>query len=114
MKYVGLYIFMLRTAHKEGQWYEVAGDTQKPVDIDIVIKRVEECNVIPDMRFYELRNSDTVVISKHLVKDKLCIGDKWEQYPYMTCVSKTYESHKWWQFWKWRKLVGYKMRYYKE
>lgn len=39
---------MIQFEYKDGQWYEVAGDTQKPVDIDIVIKRVEECNVIPD------------------------------------------------------------------
>ena len=32
----------------------------------------------------------------------------------MTCVRKIYAPHKWWQFWKWRKLVGYEMRYYKE
>ena len=105
---------MIQFEYKEGQWYEVAGDTQKPVDIDIVVKRVEEDNVIPDLRIYELRNNDTVVISKQIVKSKLRIGDKWEQYPYMTCVSKIYETHKWWQFWKWRKLVGYEMRYYKE
>ena len=96
------------------QWYEVAGDTKKPTDIDSVVKRIKERDVAPDLRIYELRNSDTVVISKQIVKSKLRIGDKWEQYPYMTCVSKIYEPHKWWQFWKWRKLVGYKMRYYKE
>lgn len=105
---------MIKLERVDGQWYEVDGDTQKPVNIDTVVKRVEERNVIPDLRIYELRNSDTVVISKQLVKDKLRIGDKWEQYPYMICVSKIYAPHKWWQFWKWRKLVGYEMRYYKE
>ena len=105
---------MIQLEYRDEQWYEVAGDTQKPVDIYAVVKRVEEYNVIPDLRIYELRNSDTVVISKQIVKDKLRIGDKWEQYPYMTCVSKIYEPHKWWQFWKWRKLVGYEMRYCKE
>lgn len=103
---------MIQLEYRNGQWYEVAGDTQKPVDVDTVVKRVEERNVIPDLRIYELRNGDTVVISKQLVKDKLCIGDKWKQYPYMTCVSKIYEPYKWWQFWKWRKLAGYEMRYY--
>lgn len=39
---------MIQFEYRDGQWYEVAGDTQKPVDIDIVVKRVEECNVIPD------------------------------------------------------------------
>ena len=105
---------MVNLEYRDGQWYEAAGDTQKPVDIDVVVKRVEERNVIPDLRIYELRNGDTVIISKQIVKSKLRIGDKWEQYPYMTCVRKMYAPHKWWQFWKWRKLVGYEMRCYKE
>ena len=105
---------MIQLEYRDGQWYEVAGDTQKPVDIDAVVKRVEEYNVIPDLRIYELRNSDTVVISKQIVKVKWRIGDKKKKKKYMTCVSKIYEPHKWWQFWKWRKLVGYEMRYCKE
>ena len=105
---------MIELERVDGQWYEVAGDTQKPVDIDAVVKRVEERNVIPDLRIHELRNGDTVVISKQIVTGNLHIGDRWEQYPHMTCVSKIYKPHKWWQFWKWHKLVGYEMRYYKE
>ena len=57
---------MIELERVDGQWYEVAGDTQKPVDIDAVVKRVEERNVIPDLRIYELRNGDTVVISKQI------------------------------------------------
>ena len=59
---------MINLEYRDEQWYEVAGDTQKPVDIDAVVKRVEEWNVIPDMRIYELRNGDTVIISKQIVK----------------------------------------------
>ena len=44
---------MIQLEYRDGQWYEVAGDTQKPVDIDVVVKRVEESNVIPDLRIYE-------------------------------------------------------------
>ena len=105
---------MIELERIDEQWYEVAGDTKKPIDIDSVVKRVEERNVVPDLRFYELHNGDTVVISKQIVKGKLRIGNRWEQYPYMTCVSRVYEPHKWWQFWKWRKVAGYEMRYYKE
>ena len=105
---------MIQLEYRDGQWYEVAGDTQKPVDIGTVVKRVEEPNVIPDLRIYELLNGDTVAISKQIVTGNLHIGGRWEQYPYMTCVRKVYVSSRWWQFWKWRKLVGYEMRYYKE
>lgn len=105
---------MIQLEQIDGQWYEVAGDTMKPTDIDSVVKQIKERNVVPDLRLYCLCNGDTVVISKEIVKTKLRLGDRWEQYPDMTCVSKIYEPHRWWQFWKWRKLVGYKMRYYKE
>lgn len=105
---------MIELERIDGQWYEVAGDTQKLVDIDTVVNRIEERNVIPDLRVYELHNGDTVIISKKIAESKLRIGDKWKQYPYMTCVGKIYESHKWWQFWKWHKLAGYEMRYYKD
>ena len=37
---------MIQLEYRDGQWYEVAGDTQKPVDIDTVVKRVEEPNVM--------------------------------------------------------------------
>ena len=67
---------MVNLEYRDGQWYEVSGDTQKPVDIDAVVKRVEELDVIPDMRIYELRNGDTVVISKQIVTGNLHIGDK--------------------------------------
>lgn len=105
---------MIKLERVEGQWYEVAGDTQKPVDIDAVVKRIEDQNVIPDLRIHELRNGDTVVVSNQIVKGNLHIGDRLEQCPYMTCVRKIYAPHKWWQFWKWRKLAGYEMRYWKE
>ena len=29
---------MIELERVDGQWYEVAGDTQKPVDIDAVVK----------------------------------------------------------------------------
>ena len=105
---------MIELERVDGQWYEVAGDTQKPVDIDAVVKRVEERNVIPDLRIHALRTGDTVVISKQVVTGNLHIGDRWEQYTYMNSMSKIYKPHKWWQFWKWHKLVGYEMRYHKE
>ena len=38
---------MIQLEYRDGQWYEVTGDTQKPADIDAVVKRVEEYNVIP-------------------------------------------------------------------
>ena len=105
---------MIELERVDGQWYEVAGDTMKLTDVDSVVKRIKDRCVIPDLRFYSLQNGDIVTISKEIVKTKLRIGDRWEQYPYMTCVSKIYKPHKWWQFWKWHKLVGYEMRYYKE
>ena len=67
---------MIQLEYRDGQWYEVAGDTQKPVDIDTVVKRVEEPNVIPDLRIYELLNGDTVAISKQIVTGNLHIGDR--------------------------------------
>lgn len=94
-------------------WYEVAGDTKKPVGLVSVVKCIGERSD-PDLRLHELRNGDVVIVSNQIVKGNLRIGDKWEQYPYMTCVRKIYAPHKWWQFWKWRKLVGYEMRYCKE
>lgn len=105
---------MIELERVDGQWYEVAGDTMKLTDVDSVVKRIKDRYVIPDLRFCYLQNGDIVTISKEIVKTKLRIGDRWEQYPYMTCVSKIYDPHKWWQFWKWHKLVGYEMRYYKE
>ena len=105
---------MVNLEYREGQWYEVAGDTQKPVDIDAVVKRVEEWNVTPDLRIHELRNGEMVVIFTQIVTGNMHIGDRWEQYPCMTCVRNIYAPHKWWQCWKWRKLVGYEMRYCKE
>ena len=105
---------MIEFERVDGQWYEIAGDTMKLTDVDSVVKRIKDRYVIPDLRFYSLKNDDIVTISKEIVKTKLRIGDRWEQYPYMTCVSKIYMPHKWWQFWKWHKLVGYEMRYYKE
>ena len=105
---------MIELERVDGQWYEIAGDTTKLTDTDSVVKKIKDCYVIPDLRFYSLQNGDIVTISKEIVKTKLRIGDRWEQYPYMTCVSKIYKPHKWWQFWKWHKLVGYEMRYYKE
>lgn len=105
---------MIELERVDGQWYEVAGDTMKLTDVDSVVKQIEDRYVIPDLRFYSLQNGNIVTISKEIVKTKLRIGDRWEQCPYMTCVSKIYEPHKWWQFWKWHKLAGYEMRYYKE
>ena len=105
---------MLKLERMDEQWYEVVIDTKKPIDIDSVIKQIEERDVIPDLCVHELRNGDQTIVSRQIVKDKVRIGNRWEQYPYMTCVSKVYEPHKWWQFWKWHKLVGYEMRYDKE
>ncbi len=70
--------------------------------------------MIPDLCVHELRNGDKIIVSRQTVKDKLRIGDRWKQYPYMTCVSNIYEPHRWWQFWKWRKIVGYAVRCDKE
>ena len=32
---------MIQLEYRDGQWYEVAGDTQKPVDIDAVVNRLK-------------------------------------------------------------------------
>ena len=105
---------MVNLEYSDGLLYEVAVDTMKLTDVDSVVKQIKDRYVIPDLRFCYLQNGDIVTISKEIVKTKLRIGDRWEQYPYMTCVSKIYKPHKWWQFWKWHKLVGYEMRYHKE
>ena len=86
-------------------WYEVT-----PQDVAII----DAYNERPHDRYCKLEDGDIISIGKASVGYKLRVGDKWPAYPFMTCVGVCYEQHKWWQFWKWRKIVGYAMRYDKE
>lgn len=86
-------------------WYEVT-----PQDVAII----DAYNEVSHDSYYKLEDDDIISISKASVGCKLRVGDKWPGYPFMTCVGVYYEQHNWWQFWKWRKIVGYAMRYNKE
>lgn len=86
-------------------WYEVT-----PQDVAII----DAYNEIPHDRYHKLEHGDIIAISKDSVGCKLRVGDKWPGYAFMTCVNVYYDQHRWWQFWKWRKIVGYAMRFDKE
>lgn len=86
-------------------WFEVT-----PQDVAII----DAYNEIPHTTYHKLEHSDIIAVSKQSIGRNLRVGDKWPGYPFMTCVKVYREPHKWWQFWKWFKIVGYAMRFDKD
>ena len=76
---------------------------------DIMIKKIN--NGDTEHRLFRLEYGVIISVSKQVVKDKLKPGQIWSEYPMMKCVRCIYERHKWWQFWKWHKLIGYDVMY---
>lgn len=62
-------------------------------------------------RYAQLHYGYIITVVKQVVKGKLKPGQIWAEYPMMKCVRRIYERRKWWQFWKWHKLIGYDVMY---
>ena len=76
---------------------------------DVDIWKIEDTGT--KYRLYPLQYGDIIQVNKHVVKSKLKVGKIWSEYPMLKCVRRIYERHKWWQFWKWHKLIGYDVMY---
>lgn len=76
---------------------------------DVEIKHYEVSE--PVQRCAKLEYGYLISVSKQVVKGKLKPGQIWPEYPMLKCMLRIYEPHKWWEFWKWRKLIGYQMMY---
>jgi len=75
---------------------------------DVEIKKIDDVDA---GYIYPLKRGDIIDVFKPAIKCKLKPDQIWSEYPMLKCISRIYERHKWWQFWKWGKVIGYQMMY---